>query len=161
MAPVGSYESLHAAIEAGADAVYFGVEGLNMRARSSVNFTLDDLRRIASICDEAGVKSYLTVNTIIYDNEIEKCHAVIDAVKESGISAIIASDIAAISYARRIGVEVHISTQVNVSNIEEDLYRGREVLCPVGRRDGTGPRAVDGTGVSHTPHHRGGEHLRS
>ncbi len=118
MAPVGSYESLHAAIEAGADAVYFGVEGLNMRARSSVNFTLDDLRRIASICDEAGVKSYLTVNTIIYDNEIEKCHAVIDAVKESGISAIIASDIAAISYARRIGVEVHISTQVNVSNIE-------------------------------------------
>lgn len=118
MAPVGSYESLHAAIEAGADAVYFGVEGLNMRARSSVNFTLDDLRRIASICDEAGVKSYLTVNTIIYDNEIAKCHEVIDAVKQSGISAIIASDIAAISYARSIGVEVHISTQVNVSNIE-------------------------------------------
>lgn len=118
MAPVGSYESLHAAIEAGADAVYFGVEGLNMRARSSVNFTLDDLRRIASICDEAGVKSYLTVNTIIYNEEIAKCHAVIDAVRESGISAIIASDIAAISYARSIGVEVHISTQVNVSNIE-------------------------------------------
>ena len=90
----------------------------NMRARSSVNFTLDDLRRIASICDEAGVKTYLTVNTIIYDNEIAKCHDVIDAVKESGISAIIASDIAAISYARKIGVEVHISTQVNVSNIE-------------------------------------------
>lgn len=118
MAPVGSYESLHAAIEAGADAVYFGVEGLNMRARSSVNFTLDDLRRIASICDEAGVKSYLTVNTIIYNEEIAKCHAVIDTVRESGISAIIASDIAAISYARSIGVEVHISTQVNVSNIE-------------------------------------------
>ena len=118
MAPVGSYESLHAAIEAGADAVYFGVEGLNMRARSSVNFTLDDLRRIAAICDESGVKSYLTVNTIIYNNEIEKCHAVIDAVKESGISAIIASDIAAISYARSIDVEVHISTQVNVSNTE-------------------------------------------
>ena len=118
MAPVGCYESLHAAINAGADAVYFGVEGLNMRARSSVNFTLDDLRRIASICDEAGVKTYLTVNTIIYDNEIAKCHYVIDAVKESGISAIIASDIAAISYARKIGVEVHISTQVNVSNIE-------------------------------------------
>ncbi len=118
LAPVGCYESLHAAINAGADAVYFGVEGLNMRARSSVNFTLDDLRRIASICDEAGVKTYLTVNTIIYDNEIAKCHDVIDAVKESGISAIIASDIAAISYARKIGVEVHISTQVNVSNIE-------------------------------------------
>ncbi len=118
MAPVGCYESLHAAINAGADAVYFGVEGLNMRARSSVNFTLDDLRRIASICDEADVKTYLTVNTIIYDNEIAKCHDVIDAVKESGISAIIASDIAAINYARKIGVEVHISTQVNVSNIE-------------------------------------------
>ena len=118
MAPVGSYESLHAAIEAGADAVYFGVEGLNMRARSSVNFTLDDLRRIASICDSAGVKTYLTVNTIIYDNEIDKCREVIDAVKQSGITAIIASDIAAISYARSIGVEVHISTQVNVSNTE-------------------------------------------
>ncbi len=118
MAPVGCYESLHAAIEAGADAIYFGVEGLNMRSRSSVNFTLDDLRNIASICDEAGVKSYLTVNTIIYDNELAKCHDIIDAVKESGISAIIASDIAAITYARSVGVEVHISTQLNVTNIE-------------------------------------------
>lgn len=118
MAPVGCYESLHAAIEAGADAIYFGVEGLNMRSRSSVNFTLDDLRNIASICDEAGVKSYLTVNTIIYDNELAKCHDIIDAVKESGISAIIASDIAAITYARNVGVEVHISTQLNVTNIE-------------------------------------------
>ena len=118
MAPVGSYESLHAAIEAGADAIYFGVEGLNMRSRSSVNFTLDDLRNIASICDEAGVKTYLTVNTIIYDNELDKMRSVIDAVKESGISAIIASDIAAITYARSIGVEVHISTQLNVTNIE-------------------------------------------
>ena len=118
MAPVGSYESLHAAIEAGADAIYFGVEGLNMRSRSSVNFTLDDLRNIASICDAAGVKTYLTVNTIIYDGELEKMRAVIDAVKESGISAIIASDIAAISYARSIDVEVHISTQLNVTNIE-------------------------------------------
>jgi len=118
MAPVGSYESLHAAIDAGADAIYFGVEGLNMRSRSSVNFTLDDLRNIASICEHAGVKTYLTVNTIIYDNELEKCHAIIDAVKESGISAIIASDIAAITYARSIGVEVHISTQLNVTNID-------------------------------------------
>ena len=118
MAPVGSYESLHAAIEAGADAIYFGVEGLNMRSRSSVNFTLDDLRNIASICDEAGVKTYLTVNTIIYDGELDKMRSVIEAVKESGISAIIASDIAAISYARSIGVEVHISTQLNVTNIE-------------------------------------------
>ncbi len=118
MAPVGSYESLYAAINAGADAIYFGVEGLNMRARSSVNFTLDDLRNIASICDSHGVKSYLTVNTIIYDSEIEKCHAIIDAVAASGISAIIASDIAAISYARSVGVEVHISTQCNITNID-------------------------------------------
>ena len=118
MAPVGSYESLHAAIEAGADAVYFGVEGLNMRSRSSVNFTLDDLRNIATICDEAGVKSYLTVNTVIYDNDIATCHAIIDAVASSGVSAIIASEVAAIMYARSIGVEVHISTQVNVTNIE-------------------------------------------
>ena len=118
MAPVGSYESLHAAIEAGANAIYFGVEGLNMRARSSVNFTLDDLHNIARICDENGVKSYLTVNTIIYDEDIETCHKIIDAVKQSGISAIIASDMAAIVYARSIDVEVHISTQVNVSNIE-------------------------------------------
>mgnify|MGYP001035432779 FL=1 len=122
MAPVGSYESLHAAIEAGADAVYFGVEGLNMRARSSVNFTLDDLRRIASICDAAGVKTYLTVNTIIYDNEIDKCREVIDAVRQSGITA---SDIAAIDYARSIGVEVHISTQVNVSNTEAVRFYSR------------------------------------
>lgn len=118
MAPVGSYESLYAAIEAGANAVYFGIEGLNMRARSSVNFTLDDLRNIASICAEHGLKSYLTVNTIIYDSDIETCHRIIDAVKKAGISAIIASDIAAISYARSIDVEVHISTQVNVTNIE-------------------------------------------
>lgn len=118
MAPVGSYESLHAAINAGADAIYFGVEGLNMRARSSVNFTLDDLHNIASICHENGVKSYLTVNTIIFDGDIATCHAIIDAVKQSGISAIIASDIAAITYARSIGVEVHISTQVNITNIE-------------------------------------------
>lgn len=118
MAPVGSYESLHAAIQAGADAIYFGVEGLNMRARSSVNFTLQDLHNIASICHENGVKSYLTVNTIIFDNDITTCHAIIDAVKEAGISAIIASDIAAITYARSIDVEVHISTQVNITNIE-------------------------------------------
>ena len=92
MAPVGSYESLWSAINAGADAIYFGVEGLNMRARSSVNFTLDDLHEIARICDEHGVKSYLTVNTIIYDEDEATCHAIIDAVAESGISAIIASD---------------------------------------------------------------------
>jgi putative protease len=118
MAPVGSYESLHAAINAGANSIYFGVEGLNMRSRSSANFTLDDLRAIADTCDNAGVKSYLTVNTILYDNDLEKCHEIIDAVANSGISAIISSDIAAILYARKVGVEVHISTQCNVSNIE-------------------------------------------
>lgn len=118
MAPVGSFESLRAAIDGGADAVYFGVEGLNMRARSSVNFTLDDLRSIAAVCSEHGVKSYLTVNTVLYDSDISTCHAIIDAVKESGVSAIIAADIAAILYARSVGVEVHISTQCNITNIE-------------------------------------------
>ncbi len=118
MAPVGSYDSLAAAIDAGAGSVYFGVEGLNMRSRSSANFTLDDLRRIASICDDAGVKSYLTVNTIMYDGDLPRMRGIIDAVAASGISAIIASDIAAILYARSIGVEVHISTQCNISNIE-------------------------------------------
>ena len=118
MAPVGSYESLHAAIDAGADAVYFGAEGLNMRAKSSANFTLDDLRSIAETCAEAGVKTYLTVNTIIYDDELEVCRRICRAAREAGISAVIASDIAAISIARSEGVEVHISTQCNISNIE-------------------------------------------
>lgn len=118
MAPVGSYESLQAAIASGANAVYFGVEGLNMRARSSVNFTLDDLHAIAAICRENGVKTYLTVNTILYDADLATCRAVIDAAAEAGLTAIIASDIAAITYARSRGVEVHISTQLNVSNIE-------------------------------------------
>ncbi len=118
MAPVGSYESLAAAIQGGAGSVYFGVEQLNMRARSSNNFTLKDLKEIAEKAHSNGVKTYLTVNTIIFDDEIEKLHQVIDAVKEAGVSAIIASDISAISYARSIGVEVHISTQVNITNIE-------------------------------------------
>ncbi len=118
MAPVGSYETLMAAIQAGAGSVYFGVEQLNMRARSSNNFTLEDLRKISRIAHEAGVKTYLTVNTIIFDNEMDKLHAIIDAAKEAGISAIIASDISAIVYARQIGVEVHISTQVNITNLE-------------------------------------------
>lgn len=125
MAPVGSRESLAAALEAGADAIYFGVEGLNMRSRSSANFTLDDLREIAATCTARGVKTYLTVNTVIYDDDIEKCHRIIDAVKEAGITAIIASDIAAINYARSIGVEVHISTQVNVTNIEAVEFYAR------------------------------------
>ncbi len=118
MAPVGSYESLYAAIQGGADAIYFGIGGLNMRSKSSINFTIDDLRKIAGICDENGLKSYLTVNTVVYDEDMALLHQIVDAAKEAGISAIIASDMAAIMYARQIGVEVHISTQVNVSNTE-------------------------------------------
>lgn len=118
MAPVGSYESLQAAIDAGADAVYFGVQGLNMRSKSSANFTLDDLRIIAATCRNAGVRTYLTVNTVMYDSDIETCRQIIDAVKDNGITAIIASDMSAILYARQIGVEVHISTQCNITNLE-------------------------------------------
>lgn len=118
MAPVGSWESLAAAIAAGTDAVYFGIEGLNMRSRSSANFTADDMRRIVEECNAHDVKTYLTVNTIVYDSDITLLHQIIDAAKEAGVSAIIASDMAAILYARSIGQEVHISTQVNVTNIE-------------------------------------------
>lgn len=118
MAPVGSYESLVAAVQGGADAIYFGIEGLNMRANSANNFTIDDLHKIADYCHEHGLKSYLTVNTVIYDNDIDTMHKIIEAAKEARISAIIASDLAAILYARSIGVEVHISTQVNISNSE-------------------------------------------
>lgn len=118
MAPVGSYESLMAAIQGHADSVYFGIEKMNMRSRSSNNFTFDDLRKISAIAKEHNLKTYLTVNTIVYDNEMELMRKIIDAAKENDITAIIASDIAAISYARSIGVEVHISTQCNVSNYE-------------------------------------------
>ena len=118
MAPVGSYESLMAAIQAGSNSIYFGIEQLNMRARSSNNFTFDDLRKIVSICEEHNVKTYLTVNTIIYDEEMEKMHKVVDAAAENHVTAIIASDIAVMQYARSKGVEVHASTQLNISNIE-------------------------------------------
>ncbi|MBR3950756.1 MAG: U32 family peptidase [Bacteroidaceae bacterium] len=118
MAPVGCYESLQAAIQAGADSIYFGIEGLNMRARSSVNFTIDDLHNIAQICEQNGLKSYLTVNTIIYDNDMELMRSIINAARDAGISAIIASDVAAMTYARSVGVEVHLSTQLNISNVE-------------------------------------------
>lgn len=118
MAPVGSRESLAAALKAGANAVYFGIEGLNMRSRSSANFTADDMSEIAAICDSHGVKTYLTVNTVIYDADMELMRHIIDRAHQAGISAIIASDMAAILYARSIGQEVHISTQVNVSNFE-------------------------------------------
>ncbi len=118
MAPVGSYESLMAAIQGGADSVYFGAEKLNMRARSSNNFTIDDLRKIVDIAGNHSLKTYLTVNTVLYDSELEIMHRLVDAAKESGITAIIASDQSAINYANSIGVQVHISTQVNISNIE-------------------------------------------
>ncbi len=118
MAPVGSYESLHAAIAAGANSIYFGVEQLNMRAKSAANFTLDDLAKIVAICKESGVKSYLTVNIAIYGNEIDVMHEIIDRAKVEGIDAVIVADVAAILYAHKVGVEVHISTQCNISNIE-------------------------------------------
>ncbi len=118
MAPVGSYESLAAAIAAGADAVYFGVGKLNMRSASAANFTLDDLSRIVRTAHDAGVKTYLTVNTVVYEDELLDVHEVIDRARSEGVDAIIASDLAAILYARRIGQEVHISTQCNISNSE-------------------------------------------
>ncbi len=118
MAPVGSWESLAAAVASGADAVYFGIEGLNMRSRSSANFTADDMDKIVDFCSSRGVKTYLTVNTVIYDSDLQTMRMIIDRAHSAGISAIIASDIAAIIYARGIGQEVHISTQVNISNSE-------------------------------------------
>lgn len=118
MAPVGSRESLQAALQAGADSIYFGIEKLNMRAHSASTFTIDDLREIAATCGEHGVKTYLTVNTIIYDEDIELMHQIIDAAKEAGISAVIASDVAVMTYCQKVGQEVHLSTQLNISNIE-------------------------------------------
>jgi putative protease len=118
MAPVGSWESLSAALNTGADAVYFGIEGLNMRSRSSANFTMADMEHIVEICTEKGVKTYLTVNTVIYNNDIALLHEIIDRAKQAGITAVIASDMAAILYCQKVGQEVHISTQVNVSNAE-------------------------------------------
>ena len=118
MAPVGSWESLAAAIKAGADAVYFGIEGLNMRSRSSSNFNLDDLREIVKECTSRNIKTYLTVNTIIYDEDVEYLKSILRVAKESGVTAVIATDISTIIYARSIGMEVHISTQANISNIE-------------------------------------------
>ncbi|KAA6329818.1 putative protease YdcP [termite gut metagenome] len=118
MAPVGSRDSLAAAIQGGADSVYFGIEHLNMRARSSNSFTINDLHDIAQICDKSGLKSYLTLNTIIYDEDLTLMRTIIDAAKNAGISAVIAADVAVMSYARQIGQEVHLSTQRNISNTE-------------------------------------------
>ena len=118
MAPVGSYESLQAAIQGGADAVYFGVENLNMRSKSTFNFTIDDLEQIVNICRSHNIRTYLTVNTVLYNSELGQMKRIVDAAKDSGIDAIIASDFSVIQYAASIGVELHASTQVNISNIE-------------------------------------------
>lgn len=156
MAPAGSRESLHAAIAAGADSVYFGVEGLNMRSRSSANFTLADLKDIASICRENGVKSYLTLNTVVFDTDLDAVADTLDAVAESGVSAVIAADPAVIDMARERGVEVHISTQCNVTNImavkhyarvadvmvlarELDMDKVRDIYDAIVRDDVRGP----------------------
>ncbi len=122
MAPVGSYEALSAAIQAGAGSVYFGIGRLNMRSKSAKNFTLDDLNKIATICNENNVKSYVTINTVVFDEELDDMRQLVDAVKANGISAIIASDQSVIQYARQIGVEVHMSTQCNITNIEAIRY---------------------------------------
>lgn len=125
MAPVGSREALVAAIQAGADSVYFGVGQLNMRSHSANRFTVDDLREIAAICSGHGIRTYLTVNTIIYDSDIGTMHGIIDAAKESGISAVIASDVAVMTYCNMVGMEVHLSTQLNVSNVEALKFYAR------------------------------------
>ncbi len=125
MAPVGSYESLSAAIDAGADSIYFGIGQLNMRSRSSANFTHEDLGRIVSTAHSHGIKTYLTVNTVIYDDEIEQMHSIIDTAHRHGVDAVIVSDQSAILYARSRGMEVHISTQLNVSNTETLRFYSR------------------------------------
>lgn len=118
MAPAGNWEAMRAAVKAGADSIYFGVEQLNMRARPAANFTIEDLKEIGVYCGENNVRTYLTLNTIIYDHDLSIVKTLINAVKENNITAVIASDQAVINYASTIGVEVHISTQLNVTNIE-------------------------------------------
>jgi len=156
MSPVGSYEALAAAIQAGADSVYFGVGDLNMRARSAANFSMEDLTRISSICREKNVKTYLTINTIVYDEEIEKAHRLVEAAKEEGINAVIASDMALIPYISAAGMDVHISTQCNITNIEAvrffakyanvmvtarelNLKQVREIIRKINEENITGP----------------------
>ncbi len=125
MSPAGSWESLAAALQGGADSVYFGVGHLNMRARSSRKFSLDDLRTIAARCREAGVKSYLTLNTVLYDEEMDQMRQTVDAAADAGVSAIIASDMAVMEYARSRGVEIHVSTQCNITNLEAVRFYAR------------------------------------
>ena len=118
MAPVGSWESLAAAIQAGADSIYFGIEHLNMRSRSSANFTTQDLHTIVKRCREAGVKTYLTLNTVMYDNDLQLMREIVDHAKQVGVTAIIASDIAVMQYAVSQDVEIHLSTQLNIANVD-------------------------------------------
>lgn len=140
MAPVGSYESLAAALKAGADSVYFGIEALNMRAHSAGRFTIDDLREIARRCAAQGVKTYLTVNTIIYDEDVELMHDICDAAREAGITAVIAADVAVLTYCREIGQEVHLSTQLNISNAEALKFYARYADVVVLARELTLPQ---------------------
>ncbi len=118
MAPVGSFESLQAAIQAGADSVYFGIEQLNMRARSSINFTIEDLKEIKKRCGEHGIKTYLTLNTVLYDHDINLMKSIIHSAKEAAVDAVIAMDQAAIMYAKEVGLTVHLSTQINITNVQ-------------------------------------------
>ena len=143
MSPAGSYESLVAAIQAGAGSVYFGVGVLNMRSRAAVNFTLEDLPKVAAICREPHVNSYLTANTIIYNDELEKMRTLLDTAKTCDVTAIIASDMAVIQYARQIGLEVHISTQCNVTNLEALRYYAQFADVVVLGRECTLPQIKD------------------
>ncbi len=118
MAPAGNFESLMAAISGGADSIYFGIEKLNMRSHSANNFKLEDLKEVVARCREAGVKCYLTLNIVVYDEELEEMRRVVDAAKEAGVDAIIASDMAAILYGTEKKIDIHISTQLNISNLE-------------------------------------------
>ena len=145
MAPVGSFPALQAALQAGADAVYFGVGQLNMRARAAVNFQPEDLHEIARICREHGTRTYLTLNTVVYDNELEECYRVLDLAKDAGICAVISSDWAVISYARKIGVEVHISTQCNVTNIEAVRFYAQYADVMVAARELRTENITDGS----------------
>lgn len=159
MSPAGSYEALMAAINAGCNSVYFGVEQLNMRARSANNFTLEDLKNIANICKEHNAKSYLTLNTVLYDHDINLMKSIVNTAKESGITAIIAADHAVMNYAKKIGMELHVSTQANISNIdtiefyanyadvvvlarELSLMQVAEITREIKRRDIRGPKGT-------------------
>lgn len=154
MAPAGNFECLHAAIQGGANSVYFGVEKLNMRSHSANNFKMSDLHEICSICREHGVKSYLTLNIVLYDEDLEDMRRTLDAAKEAGITAVIASDMAAIMYARNIGVEVHISTQLSISNAESlRFYAGYADVIVLARELNLGQvkeikRIIDEEGIT-------------